>query len=60
MSDDSRVYAIRNLLFEYVKSPSLRHICDPYALNKLAHEITRQFDRSNSTSRKWEGLRESF
>lgn len=58
MSDDERVWAIKKLLFDYVKSPSLRHIRDPYSVNKLAQEIVRQIDRKNSIWTKWDSQRE--
>lgn len=60
MSEDPRLYSVKNLLFEYVKSPSLRHIRDPYALIKLAQEIMRAVDRGNPTWQKWEGPREAL
>lgn len=58
MSDDERVWAVKELLFDYVKSPSLRHIRDPHSVIKLAQEIVRRLDRSNSVWRKWDGQRE--
>jgi hypothetical protein len=35
MREDERVWAVRELLSDYVKSPSLRHIRDPHSLIKL-------------------------
>ncbi len=58
MREDERVWAVKELLFDYVKSPSLRHIRDPHSLNRLAQEIVRQIDRGNSIWRKWDGQRE--
>jgi len=58
MKDDERVWTVRELLSDYVKSPSLRHIRDPYSVNRLAQEIIRRLDRSNSIWRKWNGPRE--
>jgi hypothetical protein len=46
------------MIYEYVRSPSLRHIRDGYALNKLAIDIVRSIDRGNSIWRKWDGQRE--
>ena len=39
------LWAVKELLFDYVKSPSLRHIRDPFSVTKLAHEIVRRVDR---------------
>jgi hypothetical protein len=58
MREDERIWAVRRLLFDYVKSPSLRHIRDPHSLLKLAQEIVRQMDQANSIWRKWDGQRE--
>lgn len=60
MPEDSRIYAVNNLLAEHVKSPSLRHIRDPYALNKLARKIVRIFTTSSPTWRKWTEPREAL
>lgn len=59
MSEDVRLDVVKSLLFEYVKSPSLRHISDPYAVNKLAREITSVFCGS-AVWRKWDGQREAL
>jgi len=58
MTEDERIWAVKELLFGYVKSPSLRHIRDPHSVTKLAQEIVRQIDRGNSIWRKWDGQRE--
>lgn len=58
MREDERVWAVRELLFDYVKSPSLRHVRDPHSLMRLAQEIVRRIDLSNSIWRKWDGQRE--
>jgi hypothetical protein len=58
MRDDERVWVVRELLFDYVKSPSLRHIRDPHSVSKLAQEIVRRLDQGNSIWRKWDGQRE--
>jgi hypothetical protein len=58
MREDERVWAVKELLFDYVKSPSLRHIRDPHSLIRLAHEIVRRIDQGNSIWRKWDGQRE--
>jgi hypothetical protein len=58
MREDERNWAVKELLFDYVKSPSLRHIRDPHSLTKLAQEIVRRIDRGNSIWGKWDGQRE--
>lgn len=58
MREDERVWGVKELLCEYVRSPSLRHIRDPNSLNKLAHEIVKRVDQGNSIWRKWDGQRE--
>lgn len=32
MREDERISTVKELLFAYVKSPSLRHIRDPYSV----------------------------
>jgi len=58
MREDERAWAVKELLFDYVKSPSLAHIRSPHALTKLAHDIVRAVDRRNSIWGKWDGQRE--
>ncbi|OBQ65278.1 hypothetical protein [Mesorhizobium loti] len=58
MREDERISIVKELLFAYVKSPSLRHIRDPYSVIRLAQEIVRRIDRGNSIWRKWDGQRE--
>jgi hypothetical protein len=60
MSEDERIWLVKQLLFDYVKSPSLRHIRDPHSVNRLAQEIVRRIDRGNSIWKKWDGQRESL
>lgn len=60
MAEDDRLYAIKELLFRYVRSPSLRHIRDRESVIALAQDIFRAVDRNNSVWRKWSGLREAF
>lgn len=45
MGDDSRIYIVRSLLSDFVKSPSLRHIRD-HTVNRLAQDIIKSLDRS--------------
>jgi hypothetical protein len=58
MREDQRVWAIKQLLFEYVASPSLKHIREPASVNKLANEIVRSVDRGESMWGKWTAQRE--
>ncbi|MBB3148217.1 hypothetical protein FHS21_004660 [Phyllobacterium trifolii] len=58
MREDERIWAVKEVLFDYVKSPSLRHIRDPHSVIKLAREIVKKIDRGNSIWRKWDGQRE--
>lgn len=60
MSDEERIEGIKALLAAYVRSPSLRHIRDPYSLDRLAKDIVKRADRGNSIWRKWIGEREAF
>lgn len=57
---NERAAAVRRLLFDYVRSPSLRHLRDPQSIDKLTAEIIRAIDREPSIWRKWEGMREDF
>lgn len=58
MREDERVWAVKDLLFDYVRSPSLRHIRDPHSVSKLAQNIVTRLDRANAIWRKWDGQRE--
>jgi len=60
MAEDDRIWAVKELLFDYVKSPSLRHLRDPHSVHKLALEIVRRIDRGNSIWKKWDGQREAL
>ncbi|UPJ73517.1 hypothetical protein [Bradyrhizobium sp. 187] len=55
--NSDRQYAVASLLFDYVKSPSLRHLRDPHSVHKLAREIVNAIDRASSIWSKWEGER---
>lgn len=59
MSEDERLHSIRSLIFDYVKSPSLRHIREPHFVAKLAKDILRIVDRPVGPWAKWDGLREA-
>jgi hypothetical protein len=58
MGEDERIWAVKELLFDYVKSPSLRHIRDPHSVIRLAQQIVKRIDQGNSIWSKWDGLRE--
>lgn len=58
MPDDDRLQAIRRLLFNYARSPSLRHVRDPHTITILANEIMRVVNGRNSIWRKWDEQRE--
>lgn len=60
MRDDDRLRAIKHLLFNYARSPSLRHIRDPHMINVLANEIMRVVDGRHSVWLKWDEQREAL
>jgi len=60
MSHDPRLPAIRRLLFNFVRSPSLRHLRDPHSIEGLAEDIVRSLGEDRPTWRKWDKTREEF
>ncbi len=56
--DPDRGYAVTRLIFEYLKSPSLRHLRDPNSVNKLARDIVNALGRASSVWKKWDPQRE--
>lgn len=58
--ETDRIRALTSRLFEYVKSPSLRHIRDPHSIHRLAEELLRAVDRAGSIWSKWDGPREAI
>jgi hypothetical protein len=56
--EDDRLYLVQGLIEEHLKSPSLRHIRDGYAIRKLSAQIVRRLDRRGGLWEKWEGERE--
>ena len=58
--ENDRIYALTSILFDYVKSPSLRHIRDPHSIQKLAYELLAAVDRAGSIWSKWVGRREDL
>jgi hypothetical protein len=55
-----RQYAVASLLFDYVKSPALRHLRDPHSIHRLARDIVNTLDRASSVWKKWEPDREEI
>jgi hypothetical protein len=53
-----RQYAVASLLFDYVESPSLRHLRDPHSVHRLARDIVTALDRASSVWGKWDAQRE--
>jgi hypothetical protein len=60
MREDERISDVKGLLFNYVRSPSLRHIRDPHSLHRLAIDIVKRLDRGNSAWKKWDDQREAL
>lgn len=60
MVSDERISAIRAILSEYVRSPSLRHLRDPHSLLRVATDIVKRLDRQNGVWQKWQGERETL
>jgi hypothetical protein len=59
MYDKERGDAVRRLLFEYLQSPSLRHLRDPRSIDSITRRIIEVIDCQPSVWRKWEGEREA-
>lgn len=60
MPEDDSLQAIKHLLFNFVRSPSLRHIRDPHTIIVLANEIIRVVNGRNSIWLKWDEQREKL
>jgi len=58
--ESDRIHAVAREIFEYVKSPSLRHIRDSHSIHKLAKEIVKTLDHASSVWAKWDGPREEI
>jgi len=58
--ESDRLRAVTSKLFDYVKSPSLRHIRDPQSIHKLAKEILEAVDRAGAIWSKWTGPRDEL
>lgn len=57
---DERIGAVGRLIHRHVASPSLRHIRDANAINRLAEDILREIDRKPSVWTKWGEEREAL
>ncbi len=53
-----RHYAVASILFDYVKSPSLKHLREPHSVHKVSREIVKALDGASSVWKKWESRRE--
>ncbi|WP_349434290.1 hypothetical protein [Pararhizobium sp. A13] len=60
MTNDDRIWAVKGILDDYVKSPSLRHLRDPHSLINVAKVIVKRLDRQSGIWQKWEGERETL
>jgi len=60
MLEQHRVSTVRNLLSEFVRSPSLTHLRSHHVLDKLASEIVRRLDAASPLWGKWGGAREDL
>lgn len=58
MQEIDRPSIVNQLIAEHLKSPSLRHIRDAYAVRRLAAEIVARLDRGTGLWQKWTGSRE--
>ncbi|MGE5609616.1 MAG: hypothetical protein ACM359_10210 [Bacillota bacterium] len=58
MREDERVWTVKQIINDYVQSPSLTHLRDPHSLLRVAQEIVRRLDAAHSIWRKWDGQRE--
>ncbi|WP_249163003.1 MULTISPECIES: hypothetical protein [Bradyrhizobium] len=48
-----RHYAVASILFDYVKSPSLKHLREPHSVHKVSREIVKALDGASSVWKKW-------
>jgi hypothetical protein len=58
--NSQRIQEVAARISDYAKSPSLRHIRNPYSIQKLAKEIVQAVDRAGAVWGKWEGPREDI
>lgn len=60
MEEDHRLGEIKRQLHSFTKSPSLKHIRDPYSIARLAGEILAAVDRKSGPWHKWDSTREAI
>lgn len=60
MFDSERVGAVRRLVTNYLRSPSVSHMRDPHSVDQLVEQILGAVDREPSVWRKWLEERETF
>lgn len=60
MYDHEKISAVRSLVFDYVRSPSLRHLRDPHSVNGLVKRIIETIGNVSPVWTKWEGEREAL
>lgn len=60
MTNDDRIWAVKGILDDFMKSPSLRHLRDPHSLMNVAKVIVKRLDRQSGLWQKWEGEREAL
>lgn len=58
MTDDDRVWQVKQILVDYLRSPSSRHLRDPHSIASLSRSIIKSVDRGSGIWQKWEGKRE--
>ncbi|WHS94225.1 hypothetical protein VPK21_004346 [Sinorhizobium kummerowiae] len=60
MISDDRVSAVKAILSEFVRSPSLRHVRDPHSLDRVSRDIVKCLDREHGVWQKWTSDREAL
>jgi len=57
MLEQHRIATVREMLSDFVRSPSLKHLRSVHVLDKLASEIVRRLDLPPQLWSKWGGNR---
>lgn len=60
MLEQHRIATVREMLSDFVRSPSLKHLRSVHVLDKLASEIVRRLDLPPQLWSKWGGSREDL
>ena len=60
MIEEPLMSDIKRLIYDYVRSPSLRHLRDPYSINRLAADILKCLTARNPIWTKWTPSREAL